>query len=208
MTNPVSQWLRDYVAMMEANLGFLQTSKIDGLYEGAVERILEVRQYLKQLPDEPKASPAKVDFNARLELIAEAAAALIADVRRRYPGEELRCPFMQALDRALNGAPLATGGYVEPGAPYVVGEQSACGGLPVPKEFEAALFSNESGSVNIKLQYCSVHRRIMESNTAGTAFWCSKCNYEQALGYRSDHPADCKCPMHTDEALKSGERQP
>lgn len=54
MTNPVNQWLRDYVAMMEANLGFLQTSKIDGLYEGAVERILEVRQYLKQLPDQPK----------------------------------------------------------------------------------------------------------------------------------------------------------
>lgn len=31
-----------------------------------------------------------------------AAAALIADVRRRYPDEELRCPFMAALDAALN----------------------------------------------------------------------------------------------------------
>lgn len=48
LANPVSQWLHDYVAMMEANLGFLQTSKVEGLYEGIVERILEVRQYLKQ----------------------------------------------------------------------------------------------------------------------------------------------------------------
>lgn len=33
--------------------------------------------------------------------LVEAASALIADVRRRYPGEELRCEYMRALDRAL-----------------------------------------------------------------------------------------------------------
>jgi len=38
----------------------------------------------------------------RATRIEEAAKALLADVRRRYPGEELQCPLMQALDKALN----------------------------------------------------------------------------------------------------------
>lgn len=38
--------------------------------------------------------------NERLE---GAAQALIDDVRRRYPGEALRCPYMIALDQALTG---------------------------------------------------------------------------------------------------------
>ena len=33
--------------------------------------------------------------------LMDAAQALIADVRKRYPGEELRCPYMQALDKAI-----------------------------------------------------------------------------------------------------------
>lgn len=37
----------------------------------------------------------------RFRLIFDAASALIADVKRRYPGEELRCPYMIALDDAL-----------------------------------------------------------------------------------------------------------
>ncbi len=37
-----------------------------------------------------------------------AAAALIADVRRRYPGEELRCPYMRELDAALSEIPSAS----------------------------------------------------------------------------------------------------
>lgn len=37
----------------------------------------------------------------RLRAIELAAAALIADVRRRYPGEALRCPYMITLDEAL-----------------------------------------------------------------------------------------------------------
>lgn len=54
--------------------------------------------------------------NARLIAAApdllEAASALLADVRRRYPGEELRCPFMRALDAAMTkatGEPAAAG---------------------------------------------------------------------------------------------------
>ena len=35
------------------------------------------------------------------ERLKAAATALIADVRRRHPGEELHCPYMQALDAAL-----------------------------------------------------------------------------------------------------------
>lgn len=30
-----------------------------------------------------------------------AARELLADIERRYPGEELRCPFMRALDQSL-----------------------------------------------------------------------------------------------------------
>lgn len=33
--------------------------------------------------------------------VLKAATNLLADVRRRYPGEELRCPYMIALDAAL-----------------------------------------------------------------------------------------------------------
>lgn len=33
--------------------------------------------------------------------VVKAARDLIADVRRRYPGEELRCEHMRALDAAL-----------------------------------------------------------------------------------------------------------
>ncbi len=32
--------------------------------------------------------------------LLKAAADLLADVRRRYPGEELKCPYMRALDAA------------------------------------------------------------------------------------------------------------
>jgi hypothetical protein len=48
---------------------------------------------------------AEQDANARLIAAApevtDAAAALIADVRRRHPNEELRCPYMIALDAAI-----------------------------------------------------------------------------------------------------------
>ena len=37
----------------------------------------------------------------RKDRIEKAAIALIADVRARYPGEDLRCPFMIELDAAL-----------------------------------------------------------------------------------------------------------
>ena len=37
-----------------------------------------------------------------LDRLREAAKALIADVRARHPGEDLRCPHMIALDAALN----------------------------------------------------------------------------------------------------------
>jgi hypothetical protein len=38
---------------------------------------------------------------ARVKVLEDAASALIADVKRRHPGEELRCQFMRALDAAL-----------------------------------------------------------------------------------------------------------
>lgn len=41
-------------------------------------------------------------LEARVKQLEGAGSALIADVRRRYPGEELRCQYMRALDAALN----------------------------------------------------------------------------------------------------------
>ena len=43
------------------------------------------------------------DLEDRLEKLEALAKALIDDVRARYPGEELRCPHMIALDEALKG---------------------------------------------------------------------------------------------------------
>ena len=43
------------------------------------------------------------DLEARIEELEALAQALIDDVRARYPGEELRCPHMIALDEALKG---------------------------------------------------------------------------------------------------------
>lgn len=42
---------------------------------------------------------------AKVAALTEAGQALIDDVRRRYPGEELRCPYMIALDAALGAKP-------------------------------------------------------------------------------------------------------
>ena len=52
-----------------------------------------------------RAAPA-VD-QAELDRLREAATALIADVRVRHPGEDLRCPHMIALDAALNREGIA-----------------------------------------------------------------------------------------------------
>jgi hypothetical protein len=38
---------------------------------------------------------------ARLRVVRSCAEALIADVRKRYPNENLKCPFMKALDDAI-----------------------------------------------------------------------------------------------------------
>jgi hypothetical protein len=58
MKGRVRAWLQDYLSMMEANLGVFQQSSIEGLYQGMVERILEVRQYLnetdKQIADDQR----------------------------------------------------------------------------------------------------------------------------------------------------------
>lgn len=43
--------------------------------------------------------------NTRAGQIEDAARALLADVRSRYPGEPLRCPHMIRLDELVNGTP-------------------------------------------------------------------------------------------------------
>lgn len=44
-------------------------------------------------------------LRAENEKLRSAGSALIADVKRRHPGEELRCPFMRGLDEALERKP-------------------------------------------------------------------------------------------------------
>jgi hypothetical protein len=41
--------------------------------------------------------------SARVKVLEEAGSALIADVKRRHPGEELRYQYMRALDAAVDG---------------------------------------------------------------------------------------------------------
>jgi len=41
--------------------------------------------------------------SSKYACLEKAAADLLADVRRRYPGEELQCPYMRALDSAVKG---------------------------------------------------------------------------------------------------------
>jgi len=43
--------------------------------------------------------------DTQIDALKIAAAALLADVRRRYPGEDLRCEYMIALDAAINAIP-------------------------------------------------------------------------------------------------------
>lgn len=56
--------------------------------------------HIKVCPKHPMRL-AEVELE-RLRGVEKAAQALLADVHRRYPGEVLRCPFMQALEDALN----------------------------------------------------------------------------------------------------------
>lgn len=55
--------------------------------------------------DTDNATEAFMEERARVAAAApellDAASNLLADVRRRYPGEELRCEFMRALDVAI-----------------------------------------------------------------------------------------------------------
>jgi hypothetical protein len=41
---------------------------------------------------------------AALRKVAEAGAELVADVKRRYPGEEFRCQIMRKMDERLRAA--------------------------------------------------------------------------------------------------------
>ena len=50
-TAKIDRWLEDYLAMMEANLGVISQSTMEGLCQAVVDRILEVRSYLKDCPE-------------------------------------------------------------------------------------------------------------------------------------------------------------
>jgi hypothetical protein len=67
--------------------------------KGVVTMRLESAKWLADDFDE--AAARLTALSARNAVVEEAAKALIADVRRRYPGEELRCEYLRALDAAL-----------------------------------------------------------------------------------------------------------
>jgi hypothetical protein len=77
----------------------------------ALKRVVQRRDLIRQLqsagsigldlsPGDPLCAAAALELERSLK-IETAAAALLADVRRRFPGEALRCEFMRALDAAL-----------------------------------------------------------------------------------------------------------
>lgn len=59
------------------------------------------------LPDHDERALKEIirNLNDRIIAYGNAACALIDDVKRRYPGEELKCPHMIALDKVCNGEP-------------------------------------------------------------------------------------------------------
>jgi hypothetical protein len=56
---------------------------------------------------QPAGAPTRAALEAEVARLRTAARALLDDVRRRYPGEELRCPYMRALDEAISALPAA-----------------------------------------------------------------------------------------------------
>ena len=70
--------------------------------QGVGRSICSVSYLPKDVDQEVYAeSEANACLIAAAPELYEAANALIADIRRRYPGEELRCEYMRALDAAL-----------------------------------------------------------------------------------------------------------
>ena len=67
------------------------------------ERVARLRDAVAAKEAEYRLAVAALDegWTQQHEALRVAAQALIDDVRRRYPGEELRCPFMLAIDKAL-----------------------------------------------------------------------------------------------------------
>lgn len=61
-----NEWLKDYLLMMELTLGATAQCKTEGVYEGSVERILEVRAYFKRLGIQPHSFPGLTSKNATL----------------------------------------------------------------------------------------------------------------------------------------------
>jgi hypothetical protein len=62
-------------------------------------------QHTMQGDRQERAADAIEALRAENERLRAAGLALIADVKRRHPGEELRCPFMRGLDEALERKP-------------------------------------------------------------------------------------------------------
>lgn len=104
----IVKWLREE-AIDESNKNDPQPRTIEKLREAAdvIERLegnnkglVLQNALLRQRPDLPV---DRIPAAGMVEQLRSAALALIEDVRRRYPGEELRCQYMRALDEALEG---------------------------------------------------------------------------------------------------------
>jgi len=68
-----------------------------------IQRARRAEAQLKSAVEQQKrAEDAFAASCSELFTVERLARALLADVHRRYPGEALRCPFMQALEDALD----------------------------------------------------------------------------------------------------------
>jgi hypothetical protein len=69
-------------------------------YSDLVEELKKAKRKGGKLPDHVTTGKSAVELQTA-QGVLNAAKALIADVRARYPGEELRCPHMRAIDEGL-----------------------------------------------------------------------------------------------------------
>jgi len=161
----VGTWLHDYVAMMEATLGVLQSSKIEGLYEGIVERILEVREYLKQSPVETDGLICEQAHEDDAEHMKPLQAAVCIGCWNKLAAEVIEL-------RKLKGASVETTAQrIGARIPHDIG-------LRGPDDEQCGVVASEKASGDvvdaIREQTCPRCLRMMRRQLTGT-FICDVC---------------------------------
>ena len=94
---PETIWMADNINDAIADL-----QSLGSMAEMSARPCIDIADRYNQyrLADLP-ATDAQALANTKVQALVDASSSLIADVRRRYPNEELRCTYMIAMDAAL-----------------------------------------------------------------------------------------------------------